>query len=117
MVVVGHHAILDFHGVSVGVLNYVEPLRTVMRKVAEEAKMHILAEDYHQFSPVGASGIILVEESHIAYHSYPESNLLTVDIYSCGDYEAFMNGVNYLIKILDGDVEMHILKRGEEFNE
>ncbi|MEM0142466.1 MAG: adenosylmethionine decarboxylase [Candidatus Parvarchaeum sp.] len=112
MVVVGHHAILDVHKLNAEVLFYVEPLRTVIRGVAERAKMHILAEEYHQFSPVGCSGIILVEESHIAFHSYPESNLLTIDIYSCGDYDAFMDGVNYLIKILDGDVKMEILKRG-----
>jgi len=62
-------------------LAYWQPL---LRAVAALSHSTILEERYHQFTPHGISAFLLLAESHISVHTWPEELLATLDIFSCG---------------------------------
>ena len=52
----------------------------------------------HKFSPRGITGVVLLAESHIAIHSWPEFNYTAIDIYTCGDKSSPKKALDYLKK-------------------
>ncbi len=54
---------------------------------------------FHQFSPQGVSGIIVIAESHFAIHTWPEHGYTAVDLFSCSDfdYKAALNHIRITI--------------------
>jgi S-adenosylmethionine decarboxylase len=53
----------------------------------------------HKFEPQGASVVLLLAESHLSVHTYPEHGYVSVDIYSCGGNSEPEKGINYLISV------------------
>ena len=88
--VVGKHVYGNLYEVDVANLTEVEKLKDIVINSAKEGNLHIIEmmvkkfNSYNQF-PGGVSIIALIEESHIALHTWPESRYATLDIYSCGD--------------------------------
>jgi len=58
-------------------------LRGVLRDALEEAGMTVVGESFHQFTPAGVTGTVLLAESHLAIHTWPEHGFVTVDVYVC----------------------------------
>ncbi len=56
-----------------------------LRAAALDAKATILHSHMHKFSPQGVSGVIVLSESHISIHTWPEKNFAAIDIFMCGD--------------------------------
>jgi S-adenosylmethionine decarboxylase proenzyme len=52
---------------------------------AKIAKATIVGTHFHQFSPHGISGIVVIAESHVAIHTWPEHGYAAVDIFTCGE--------------------------------
>ena len=44
----------------------------------------ILGESFHQFSPQGVSGVLIIAESHLTIHTWPEHGYAGADIFTCG---------------------------------
>ena len=84
---VGLHIIADMYGVSPEILARVEKMKEIFEGAVNYAKLSKISSDYYQFRPEGASGIILIAESHLSFHTWPEYGLATIDIYTCGDQE------------------------------
>jgi len=51
----------------------------------EDANATIISHNFHKFSPYGVSGVVVIAESHVAIHTWPEYNYAAVDIFTCGD--------------------------------
>ncbi len=88
---IGLHLIVEFwHGKNI---EDPEKIKKVLIKAAEKANSLPLEVIAHKFSPHGLTGVVLLAESHIALHSWPEINYLAIDIFTCGDksmpYKAF----------------------------
>jgi len=81
----GIHVLGNLRGVKVELLEKVEVIRDIMRKVVKEAELTQFGETFHQFEPVGATGVILLGESHFSMHTWPEDNFAAVDIFTCGN--------------------------------
>jgi S-adenosylmethionine decarboxylase proenzyme len=45
----------------------------------------IVASEFHQFNPYGISGMIIISESHLSIHTWPEYGYAAVDIFTCGE--------------------------------
>ena len=45
----------------------------------------MVGEDFHQFEPEGVSGVLLIAESHLSVHTWPEDGFAAVDIFTCGE--------------------------------
>ena len=57
-----------------------------MLAAASEAKATVLGESFHQFSPQGVSGVVIIAESHLFIHTWPECGYAAVDIFTCGNF-------------------------------
>lgn len=66
-------------------LNDVEYIRTAMLEAARVAGATIVSETFHHFSPHGVSGAVIIAESHLAIHTWPEYGYAAVDLFTCGD--------------------------------
>jgi S-adenosylmethionine decarboxylase len=54
-------------------------------EAARQAKATVVGELFHQFDPVGVSGVLLIAESHVSVHTWPEDAFVAVDIFTCGE--------------------------------
>jgi len=81
---IGRHLIAEFYGCEAAVLDQVDELRRVMIRAAELVGATVLGETFHSFSPQGASGTVVIAESHLSVHTWPEKGYVAVDVYTCG---------------------------------
>ena len=42
---------------------------------------------FHKFAPQGVSGVVIISESHLTIHSFPEHGYASIDVYTCGDLD------------------------------
>lgn len=59
-------------------------IEEILVKAAKKAKTHIVDVVFHTFNPHGVSGVVVVKESHLAIHTWPEHCFASVDIFTCG---------------------------------
>ena len=81
----GQHLLVEYHGCRVGALDDVSCIEAWMRQAAEAAGATVVTSTFHRFSPQGVSGVVVVEESHLSIHTWPEVGYAAVDFYTCGD--------------------------------
>lgn len=55
-----------------------------MIQAAEKAKATVLQSNFHHFSPLGVSGVVVIMESHLTIHTWPENNYAAIDVFTCG---------------------------------
>jgi len=77
-----HHVIGTLAGVTV---TTVEQLRPIMYRIATLQKFNVRREAFEQFEPVGATGMLLLAESHFSCHTFPETGEVFVDVFCCSD--------------------------------
>jgi S-adenosylmethionine decarboxylase len=80
------------------VLKNLEEVRDSLVSAAKQAKATIIDISFHEFSPYGISGMIVIAESHLSIHTWPEYGYAAVDIFTCGDVIKPEAAVAYLIK-------------------
>jgi len=67
------------------VLNDVPTIEKAMVEAATKANATVISSDFHHFSPWGVSGVVIIQESHLAIHTWPEYQYAAVDLFTCGD--------------------------------
>jgi S-adenosylmethionine decarboxylase len=80
----GTHLILDFEGCDMEILKDVRKIRMAMITAAKKANATIVKKGFHKFEPFGVSGMIIIAESHLSIHTWPEYCYAAVDIFACG---------------------------------
>ncbi len=81
----GKHLLLELKGCEKEVLNDVGSLRSILLEAAEECGATILGESFHPFHPQGVSGVVIIAESHLSIHTWPEYDYAAADIFTCGN--------------------------------
>lgn len=80
----GTHLIIDLENASR--LDDPEHIESSLIQAAKSAGATVLSSDFHIFTPNnGVSGVIVLAESHISIHTWPERNFAAVDVFMCGD--------------------------------
>lgn len=82
----GTHIICELSGCDAGMLTDVDGVRSIMEAAAREANAEILKVAFHRFQPHGVSGVVVIAESHLSIHTWPELGYAAVDFYTCGDH-------------------------------
>lgn len=81
----GRHILAELYGCTPEVLNDLQKIEDIMVAAALEAGAEIREVAFHKFSPQGVSGVVVISESHLAIHTWPELGYAAVDIFTCGD--------------------------------
>ena len=76
----GRHILVEFHGCSAEILNDVPRIEHDMLEAATQSGATIINSVFHHFSPFGVSGVIVIQESHLAIHTWPEYRYAAVDL-------------------------------------
>lgn len=66
-------------------LDSVTETRQLLLEAARHARVTVLHSAFHRFNPVGVSGVVMIAESHITIHTWPEAGYAAADIFTCGD--------------------------------
>jgi S-adenosylmethionine decarboxylase len=80
----GRHLLLELRNCNEGVLNDLDYLKESMLAAARDCGATVMGESFHRFSPQGVSGVLVIAESHISIHTWPEYDYAAVDIFTCG---------------------------------
>jgi S-adenosylmethionine decarboxylase len=81
----GTHLLLELRDCNPKTLSNLEFVQESLKNAALEAKATIVEVAFHEFSPFGISGMVVIAESHLAIHTWPEYGYAAVDVFTCGD--------------------------------
>ncbi len=98
MKALGRHLIVELYGCDQALLNDATELEETMAAAARRAKATIVGASFHTFNPHGISGFIVIAESHLAVHTWPEYGFASLDIFTCGEEVDPWEVYNYLIE-------------------
>ncbi len=94
----GDHYIVEASGCDPKVIGDIEKVQNILVKAAEKAKSQVWAVSFHRFPPNGVSGVVVISESHISVHTWPEVGYAALDIYTCGADTEPEAAVYYIIQ-------------------
>ncbi|ACS89911.1 MULTISPECIES: adenosylmethionine decarboxylase [Thermococcus] len=97
---IGMHVVLDLYECDPQILDDIERIEEILTEAAEVANATVIDKRFHKFSPQGVSGVVVVSESHIAIHTWPEHGYAAVDVYTCGDHTMPLKASEYIIREL-----------------
>ena len=110
----GHQIVADFYHCDSSTLSDVDIVTDAMLEAARRAGCTIVTQTFHHFSPYGVSGAVIVAESHLAIHTWPEYGYAAVDVFTCGDIIQPEDALNYLKEAFGaGQVSTMEMKRGQ----
>ncbi len=98
---VGNEITCVMFGIKDAVLNGVDLLEKALMDCAKEENFKILKKISHRFEPRGYTAILLIQESHIAVHTYPEYNCLVFNLYSCRSPEDGRKSLEFFKKAVN----------------
>ena len=81
----GKQIAMELVGCPADRLNDVVQVQAWMEAAAREAGATIINSTFHHFAPVGVSGVVVIQESHLALHTWPEYGFAALDIFTCGE--------------------------------
>lgn len=121
MKALGRHILVEFLNCKADVLNDVAAIENAMVEAAQIAGATVINSTFHHFSPYGVSGVVVIQESHLAIHTWPEYRYAAVDLFTCGDTVDPWVSFEHLKQAFDASysaLEMnrgatHILKKGD----
>ena len=94
----GRHLLLELFDCDLDAINNVETVRGALIEAAKRAQATIVDVVFHEFNPFGVSGVVVIAESHLTIHTWPEYRYAAVDIFSCGDVLQPETAANYLVE-------------------
>ncbi len=80
----GRHVHLDLYDCPTARLVAPADSRQILLRAAEKMGATIISEHFHAFNPHGVSGVVIIAESHLTVHTWPEHGYAAVDVFSCG---------------------------------
>ncbi len=110
----GRHLLVELFGCDETILNDIPSIESVMRDAVKASGATEVGCVFHKFTPVGASGVIVLSESHISIHTWPEQGFAALDFFTCGDCDPH-RGLDVLLDGFKGThYEFMYVERGLE---
>ena len=108
----GIHLIAEFWGGKI--IENSKEIEKILIEAVKRAKNTPLKTTIHKFSPQGLTGVILLAESHLAIHTWPEIDYVAIDIFTCGEKAIPERALKYLKRVFKPKkVVIKRIKRGK----
>ena len=91
-----NHQIVEFNDCEESKIDNSDFVRKIFLEAAELGSATVVSECFHEFSPYGITGVLVIAESHISIHTWPEHKYAAVDIFSCGNKVDYNKIIDYL---------------------
>ena len=99
----GEHILIELYNCDKELIDNSVLLEELMLKAAEIANATVVKSVFHNFAPQGVTGVIVVEESHFAIHTWPEHRYAAVDLFTCSDEMDYDAAYKFLEKQLKAE--------------
>lgn len=99
----GRHILIEFYNCNEETMSSPELIEKYMNEAARIANATIVNSVFHHFNPYGVSGAVIISESHLAIHTWPEYGYAAVDVFTCGDKINPWTAFDYLEKVFEAD--------------
>ena len=112
--ILGHHTLIELHGCDVAKLSDVARVRSLMLEAVKQSGGTYVTDVFHHFTPHGVSGVIVIAESHVTIHTWPEHGYAAADVFTCGEsfrHEVFVHMMRE--DLAATDVKTQTVHRGD----
>ncbi len=110
----GRHILAEYRACESKILDDIKSIENTLIKAAKLSRAFVLGSSFHRFEPQGVSGVVIISESHLAIHTWPELKYAAVDIFTCGDDVDPKIAYEYLKEVLNSrDATFKFINRGE----
>ncbi len=111
----GKHILAEFYGCDFERLNDPELLERASLEAVERSGATIMSHHFKVFEPQGVSGVVVIAESHLSFHTWPEHGYAAVDYFTCGEHIDIHLAVDVMAEALQpGHTERTLHHRGTE---
>lgn len=90
----GLELLLDLHECQAGVLNNPSALEKILVDSAHAAGFEVVSQIAHQFNHQGITAVLILSQSHMALHTWPEEKFAALDVYACGEKKTIERGLD-----------------------
>ena len=109
-----HSLVVEYYDCETNVLNDGIRVEEYIVVAAHAAKATLIKSIFHPFFPQGVSGVVVIAESHLTIHTWPEHGYAAVDIFTCGCEASPERACDYLTKKLRARRSTTVeIKRGQ----
>jgi S-adenosylmethionine decarboxylase proenzyme len=109
----GQHLLVDFSGCR-SISKKADELEEVMLATARAIKATIVTSSFHEFNPQGLSGVVVIAESHLAVHTWPEHGAVCVDLFTCSSDMDAVAGLALMFETFDAStMQIQTVSRGQ----
>ncbi|NJD56216.1 MAG: adenosylmethionine decarboxylase [Nitrospirae bacterium] len=109
----GTHLLVELRDCNPKIIKDLAKVKNALVSAAKEAKATIVDISFHEFNPFGISGMVIIAESHLSIHTWPEYSYAAVDIFTCGDLIKPEVAASFLIREFESKTPSIVeLKRG-----
>jgi S-adenosylmethionine decarboxylase len=96
----GVHFLLDVAGAPFATLDDPILVETLLVDAVKAMGAKVLGIHIHRLNPQGVSGVVVISESHLTIHTWPERGEAAVDLFTCGDVARARTAVDALARAL-----------------
>lgn len=107
METMGRHVIAELWGCNFEKLNDMDKIEQIFTDAALKSGAEIREVAFHKFAPQGVSGVVIISESHLTIHSFPEHGYASIDVYTCGDLNPNI-AADYIAEALGAQIRENI---------
>ncbi|MCX8104097.1 MAG: adenosylmethionine decarboxylase [Candidatus Bipolaricaulota bacterium] len=112
--ILGRHLIVEVFDADPSLLNNAHALEQLLLEAARAAHATVIKSVFHRFRPYGVSGVVVIAESHLTIHTWPEYGYAAIDIFTCGPKMDLDAALDVIREKLDGHILQLELRRGLE---
>ena len=91
------HYVAEASGCNSEIISNIGKVQQILITAAEKANANICSVSFQRFPPSGVSGIVMISESHISIHTWPEFGYVAIDFYTSGDLVKPKEGLDYAV--------------------
>lgn len=81
----GTHLLIELYGCDAEKLNDARQIESAMKEAAQASGATIVSSHANLFNPHGVSAVVIIAESHLTIHTWPEHRYAALDVFTCGE--------------------------------